>query len=206
MHAFLKKGIASIIITTIVLFSSAPFAAGASNSDPEKYAFIFGCIDTYSIKGYLDGLSFMSYPPKMKLYSGLFPRDIAMTDIYTNGLFFSDKVKPGQYWLAAFQVKKPGFTSGNGITNCNINWGRPSPEELITLEAGEIYYWGSYQYIEIKEGLFSKTQFTLQKIDSPGEKELLEQILDSKYIKGSKWESKIRERLEKIQSQPVNKE
>lgn len=181
----------SIVFFILALLSITAFSA-TSKGDPEKEALVFGCIDMSAANSYLYSLSFLRYPPKVKISLGI-PNDIKMFGIYENGLFIGDRVKPGQYWLMAFHAKEYGVKIRDEITYCQVNY-NPTEEDTFTVQAGDLYYFGTYKYIEVKKGTsLSKGEFILEKAETPSEKELLEVVLEK--LKGSKWEEKIRERL-----------
>lgn len=162
---------AAIIPFILILINTVVFSA-RSKGDPEKEALVFGCIDMSATNSYLYSLSFFRYPPKVKISLGI-PSDIKMFGIYENGLFIGDRVKPGQYWLMAFHTKEYGFKIRDAITCCQVNY-NPTEEDTFTVQAGDIFYYGTYKYIEVKKGtLLSKGEFILEKTETPSEKELL---------------------------------
>ena len=191
MKVILKTMIVTLLI--VIMASTNVLYAKTSKGDPEKEALVFGCIDMSETNSILSFVSFMRYPPELKGYSG-YPRDIEVFDTYNNGLFIADRAKPGEYWLMAFYTKKYSLVRLNEeVTFHDINH-KPTEDDVFTLQAGDIYYYGTYKYIEVEKAkLFSSAKFALEKVETPGEKELLEMMLEK--LKGSKWEEKIIERL-----------
>lgn len=184
--------ILGVLMLTIGIVCNFSAFASESKGDPEKDGLIFGCIVLEDTKSFIDNMSFMRYPPKFNGFPA-YPHDIEMYGIYTTGLFFADQVKPGQYWLLGFYTDKTGFQLKRQKTYCQLNY-RPTEADTFTVNAGDIYYYGTYQYQVVdKGGFLSKGKFSLEKTDTPSEKELLTKVLEK--LKGSKWEAKIQERL-----------
>lgn len=174
-----------ISILTLLLAGSIAFSAN-SKGDPEKDALVFGCFDLSEINSYIDNISFIKYPPRLSGFMG-FPHDINIYFIHKSGYYIADQVKPGQYWLMGFYTRPIGLQFQNKVTNCQVTY-KPTEADVFTVKEGDIYYYGTYKYRVAEKG-----QFALEKVDTPSEKELLQNILES--MKGTKWEAKIQERL-----------
>mgnify|MGYP001003471880 CR=1 FL=1 len=188
------KTISKVVIITLLLtamISTNVISAKIGRGNPEKEVLVFGCIDMSETKSILSFVSFMRYPPKLKGYSG-FPRDIEF-DVYRNGVYIADRAKPGQYWLKGFYTKKYGLSLKEEVTYHDVNH-KPTEDDVFTIQAGDIYYYGTYKYVEVEKAkLLSQGKFVLEKVETPNEKELLEMMVEE--FKGSKWEAKITERL-----------
>lgn len=186
-----------IRIILVIAFSSTIFwgttvSAKTSNGDPGTEALVFGCFDLTEIKSFLTNVTFYSYPAEIKLRQG-YQGDIKMFDMYHGGLYIADRVKPGQYWLKAIATMKYGYSLNPKETYSDINY-QPAESDVFTVKAGDIYFYGTYKYRVVEKAkLFSSAKFSLEKIETPGEKELLQLVLEK--MKGSKWEAKIQERL-----------
>ncbi len=190
----MKRSIRIILITSlmITLLTGINVWAKTSNGDPEKDALVFGCIDLTDINSYLKDVSFLRYEgPKIGIgkYMGIY-------GLYENGLFIADRVVPGQYWFATFSTQAYGFHLRQDPAISTIT-NNAAEADKITVNQGDIYFYGSYKYrVAKKAGFLSRGSFSLEKADTPSEKELLQMVLDK--LKGSKWEPKIQERLAKL--------
>lgn len=191
MNSKMKRLIHFTLITMlfITLLSGISVYAKTSKGDPEKEALVFGCIDLAEVNSNLTNMDFLKYEgPRIGI-----GKLINMYDYYDNGLFIADRVIPGQYWLMNFSIKKLGFQLRQEPTICTIT-NKPAEADMFTVNQGDIYFFGTYKYQVVKKaGMFSRGQYTLEKADSPSEKELLQMVLEK--LQGSKWEAKIQERL-----------
>ncbi len=147
--------------------------AGATPIDPEdpNRALVFGYIDMENAPSDLDWVKVRRYKPM-----DTNPYRCGVED----GLFWHLGVKPGSY-----QVEDFGGNGGLlGGTNYRYDFatsGR-NPTAVRIREPG-IYFLGAYRYVH-EEGdrmlvLFSMPdKFSMERIDSPSERELLERLLE----------------------------
>lgn len=119
---------------------------------------------------------------KGKVYAGMGLQGIGeKTYVFTDGSFVT-RVKPGTFNFNAFYANKTLYQVENGK---NPKW--------FTLEPGQIYYLGSFQAKnERAEQLWRPGEFSVKRVDKPGERELLQWLLA--VSKGTGWETKVRRR------------
>ncbi len=105
-------------------------------------------------------------------------------------MFYSTYLPPGSYQLSHFGGS--GFFAGQ----YRYNVGQQGNETSVRIKKPGIYYIGSYKYKKVKTGFFSQDQFSIQKVKSPSEADLLKRILDADSdVKNSVWNNRIRARL-----------
>jgi len=126
------------------------------------------------------------------------------------GLFYNTFMKPGTYKLSSFAGS--GFMAGAH----EYHFPRQGRDETaVTIVEPGIYFLGAYKYVQVqKGGMFKQAKFSLERIDDPGEAELLRRILDDEMkvqkskdykgprkvkIKDTQWAEKIRAYLAEIE-------
>ncbi|MCI0529282.1 MAG: hypothetical protein L0Y56_17735 [Nitrospira sp.] len=153
-----------------------------SEATSPKTSLVFGYLDMDEAPSKLDWVDMKQVHPKIdKPYYHM---------RLDKGLFYFENVPPGSYQLSGFG-SNGGFWSN---TMYKYNIPRQSSEEarLIIKNPG-IYYMGTFKFKKVKTGFFEKEKFDLEAVNSPGEKELLQQLLP--YSKGTQWENRIQKRL-----------
>jgi hypothetical protein len=109
------------------------------------------------------------------------------------GMFYRGHVRDGVFKFDSF-----GGHSSWGNTTYTFNFpaqGKGSLDREIKKPG--VYFVGSYRYKKVKTGFFKPSEFDLEKIDSPTEKEVLERLLKWT-IKQPKWKAMVEQRLKEI--------
>lgn len=104
------------------------------------------------------------------------------------GLFFFSSIPPGSYMLTSFE--------GHGSTVLGYDYRYNLPpysqsDYKLKIKKPGIYYMGSHKFNKA-----GKKSFTLKRVKTPTEKQLLEWLLEEAI--GTKWEPKIRARLKQL--------
>ncbi len=147
-----------------------------------KASLVFGYLDMDEAPSKLDWVDMKQVHPKIdKPYYHM---------RLDKGLFYFENVPSGSFQLSGF--------GGNGgfFSNAFYKYDIPSQTSenarLIIKNPG-IYYMGTFKFKKVKTGFFEKKKFDLEMVNSPGEKELLRQLLP--YTEGTQWEKHIQKRL-----------
>jgi hypothetical protein len=119
---------------------------------------------------------------KGKVYAGGGMQGIGeKTHVFTDGRFVA-RVKPGTFNFNAFYANQTTYQVETGK---NPTW--------FTIGPGQIYYLGSFHAKhERAEKMWRPGEFSVQRVDKPGERELLQWLLT--VSKGTGWETKLRRR------------
>jgi hypothetical protein len=119
---------------------------------------------------------------KGKVYAGGGMQGIGeKTHVFTDGRFVA-RVKPGTFNFNAFYANQTTYQVETGN---NPTW--------FTIGPGQIYYLGSFHAKhERAEKMWRPGEFSVQRVDKPGERELLQWLLT--VSKGTGWETKLRRR------------
>lgn len=150
--------------------------------DPSKSSLVFGYID-------------MDSSPATKLTAFSLKQVLPKTDEpYWNmrtyeGVFYLENMIPGSYQF--YQFGGPGgFFSSASFYWFNF----PSQTDGFRINKPALYYIGSFKYK--KAGSFFNEKFDIVPIESPGEREAIEKILQ--YSAGTGWEVLLRKRLQQL--------
>ena len=118
---------------------------------------------------------------KGKVYGGMGLKGIGeKTDVFSDGRFVA-RVKPGAFNFNAFYASKNMYLVATEAKNAV--W--------FTVAPGQVYYVGSFHAKHTRaDRVFGPGQFSLERIDKPGERELLQWLLGAS--KGTGWEPRVR--------------
>lgn len=106
-----------------------------------------------------------------------------------DGVFYLENLPFGSYQLNQFGGP------GGFLSNVSFYWfDFPRQNEGFRITKPGVYYAGSFKYK--KAGTFFRPKFELQTVNSPGEREAIEKILE--YSKNTKWEAQLRRRLAQL--------
>ena len=119
---------------------------------------------------------------KGKVYAGMGLQGIGeKTYVFSDGRFVT-RVKPGAFNFNMFYANQTSYQVESGK---NPAW--------FTIEPGQIYYLGSFHAKhERAQGLMSMGEFSVERVGSPSERELLQWLLT--VSKGTGWEKKVAQR------------
>jgi hypothetical protein len=110
--------------------------------------------------------------------------------VVADGLFYRTATLPGTYKFESF--------GGEGWnTRYTFSFpvqGRGAMDPII--DKTGIYYVGAYKYKKVKTGFFEQGKFEVEKVDKPGEKELLLRLL--KTAEHPSWKAAIKKRIEAL--------
>jgi hypothetical protein len=149
---------------------------------PDEYAIIYGSFDTSAINTTINTIALLRYPTKTKFQMGI-RTDVEDYHNHKKGYFWAI-AKPGQYYLSQILTDN-GKNYLMNIDNQYIQ------SHLMTVDKGGLFYSGSSKFIKLSE-----KQFAFRTVASPGEKEILEDLL--LHAKGTKWEEVIINRLKSL--------
>lgn len=158
-----------VMLTMSALASGCAFFFGGDSDpiDPKRadLALVFGYIDMDDAPGDLDWVSLKQYSEKPTYYS------MGAED----GIFWHIGVEMGSYQVEKFGTN-PGFFSRTSYT---YNFGTAGKNETARrIKKPGVYYLGSYKYVHEDSGSwFKPDKFSMKKLNSPGEKELLIKVL-----------------------------
>lgn len=107
----------------------------------------------------------------------------------SQGVFYHWYLRPGSYAVTSFGGSSGRTHYSFGITGKN-------PEFRLKFDKPGIYFLGSFKYKDVKTGFFEQGKFTLEKVEKPTEKEIVEKLL--KLVKGTAVESRLKKHLEKL--------
>lgn len=115
------------------------------------------------------------------------------------GVFYLENLPVGAYELSAFQGPDRWI-----LSNAYWTWsvadkaGKPEFEKMqVRADTPGLYYMGSYRIDKVKDGgLFGFNKYATIPADTLTEKEVLEKLV--KYVKGTKWESRVRDQLSSL--------
>lgn len=178
------KTIAKLLAVTLLLIitgCSSQIKLGSPWKLPEptgpEDALIFGYV---TIGGFSEPLApdWVRILRKGKIYVGNIGEK---TYVFTDGRFVT-RVKPGAFNFNAFYANQTNYQVETGK---NPKW--------FNLEAGQIYYLGSFHVEhERAERFWSPGEFSVQRINKPSERELLQWL--QTVSKGTGWEKKVNRR------------
>jgi hypothetical protein len=174
---------AALLLTAWALLSGCASSEHGRDIDDPANSLVFGHIDMSEAPTSVDYAWIMQVaPPAEKPYWGTGIKD---------GLFYSSYLPPGTYQLSSF--------GGSGFFRGEHRYSFPKQgrnETAVRIDKPGIYYLGSYKYKKVKTGMFEQGKFTIERVKTPTETELLQRILNENAdIKKSKWGDKIRARL-----------
>lgn len=110
-----------------------------------------------------------------------------------DGIFVNPYLPQGSYQLS--QLGGSGFFAGEHL----YSFPRQGNETTVKIARPGIYFLGSYKYREQKSGFFEAGKFSIDRVKSPTEKQLLTRILEeSDEIRESPWGERIRARLKQL--------
>lgn len=177
-----------VIIGLFLLGLLAGCAGGGHgrNIDDPSNSLVFGHIDMSEAPTDVSYAWIMQVaPPTETPYWG--------TDV-KKGLFHTSYLPPGTYQMSKFGGS--GFFAGEHEYSFSKQ-GRNAT--AVKIEKPGIYYLGSYKYKKVKTGFFEQGKFTIERVNTPTEAELLKRILaEDDDIKKSNWQAKIQARLAKL--------
>lgn len=108
-------------------------------------------------------------------------------------VFFQSYLPPGSYQLSS--MRGSGFFAGNNIYSFPT-YGRN--QTAVRIQKPGIYFLGSYRYRKVKTGFFEGGKFEFERVDAPGELELLQRVQQEDWVKGTQWEARIRNRMAEL--------
>lgn len=120
---------------------------------------------------------------KGKVYAGMGLQGIGeKTYVFSDGRFVTP-VKPGSFNFNAFYANQTNYQVETGK---NPKW--------FTITPGQIYYLGAFQAKhERAEKMWRPGEFSVQRVDKPTERELMQWLLS--VSKGTGWEARVRRRV-----------
>ena len=110
-----------------------------------------------------------------------------------DGMLFSQYIPTGSFQLEQF--------GGSGFWAGDVRYSFPTygrNETAISIKKPGIHFLGAFQYKKVKTGFFEQGKFDVERVSSPSETELLTRILGMKWVKGTQWEGRIRNRLAEL--------
>ena len=178
-----------LLVALLAMVSVLSGCAGSGHGrdiNDATNSLVFGYVDMADAPTKVSGAQIMQVsPPTEKPYWG--------TDV-KEGLFYTYYLPPGSYRLAA--LFGSSFLRGDFQYNFPRQGGG---ETTVRIDKPGIYFLGAYKYKDVKTGFFEQGKFSIQRVGSPTEAELLRRILEQDgELKGSVWEKRIRERLSKL--------
>jgi len=105
------------------------------------------------------------------------------------GVFYVENLPPGSYQFYRFGGPG-GFFSSASFYWFNF----PTQTEGVRISRSTLQYLGSFKYK--KTGSFFNEKFDIEPIQSPGEREAIEKILQ--YSSGTQWEALLLKRLDQL--------
>lgn len=149
-------------------------------TDPNA-SLVYGFIDMSDAPSNVDYVTLRQYKPKPK--DGNPYRNAKAVD----GLFWFDQLPPGTYQVVSFG----GHSWWKNTSYSYSMHDFAKNETAITIQKPGLYYLGAYKYK--KEGPFSSGKFSMIRLDSPTEKEILQRLLP--YSTDTQWEAMIKKRI-----------
>jgi hypothetical protein len=110
-----------------------------------------------------------------------------------DGLLYQAHLPAGSYQLATL--------SGSSFFKGEVDYNFPvygQNESAVRIQKPGIYFLGSFKYQEVKTGIFEKGKFDIERADTPTELELLNKLMQLKWVKGSQWEKRIQARIAEL--------
>ena len=105
------------------------------------------------------------------------------------GVFYVENVAPASYQMNQFGGP------GGMFSSASFYWFNfPRQGEGFRVSKPGLYYLGSYKYK--KAGSFFNPKFDIESVKTPDERAVIEKILP--FSKGTKWEGRLRERLDQL--------
>jgi len=170
--------VAACLIFSGLLSGCASEGPPRDINDPTN-SLVFGYIDMDEAPRGVNTATFLQVAP---------PSDTPYWETDVNkGLFFQAHLPPGSYQL----------TSLSG-SNTIYDFPRQGNETSVRIAKPGIYFVGSYKYKAVKTGLFEAPKFSIERVKTPTEADLLKQILGNEAIGKSAWGGKIRARLAQL--------
>ncbi len=178
----MRRVVVILGLVAVLLSGCSSHRALTEQLDPSKSSLVFGYID-------------MDNSPATKLSAFSLKQVLPKTDKpYWNmrtyeGVFYLENMTPGSYQF--YQFGGPGgFFSSASFYWFNF----PTQADGFRISKPDLYYLGSFQYK--KAGSFFNPKFDIEPVESPGEREAIEKILQ--YSEGTRWEALLRKRLEQL--------
>ncbi len=168
VHLFLLAALAILVLSC----GTSPYLKEPVN---DQVSLIVGYIDMSDALGGLSWVEFKQLaPPSDQPY---------LVCQCIGGLFYNSQAVNGVYKLYQF---------GGGRTYYNLpNQGKMEWDPVI--EKPGIVFVGSYKYKRLSTGIFEPGKFSLEKVDHPTEKEVLEKLLP--YAGQTTWKDRIQKRI-----------
>ncbi len=169
-------GIFAIFIVTVL--------AGCThmhNPEQPNASLVYGYIDMDEAPTNVDIVTIRQYKPKP-----IDNKPYRSVDA-VSGMFWYDQLVPGSYQLVEF-----GGSScwKNMAANYSMQDFSQNETALVIAKPG-LYYMGAYKYRKV--GGFFSNKFSIDRVDNPSEKEVLQRML--KYSKDTQWEAMIKKRI-----------
>lgn len=171
------------LLGVIALLAASVFSGCAHMHNPEQpnASLAFGYIDMDDAPTNVDIVTMRQYKPK--------PVDNKpyRTVDAVKGMFWFDQLGPGSYQLVEF-----GGSSCWKQMSANYSMQDFSRNEtaLVVAKPG-LYYMGSYKYRKV--GSFFSNKFTIDRVNTPSERQLLQGMLE--YSTDTQWEAMIKKRI-----------
>jgi hypothetical protein len=163
------RWIARSIVAWVAVLSLAGCAGGGGTIDPkdETVSLVYGYFDMKDAPAKVDWVRLRKYDPGAKEAEGY---NMAASD----GMFFHVGIEPGSY-----QVEK--FGNRGGFFSNPIEWsfgGRGRNGTAIRITKPGVYFVGSHRYIKHPgKGFFEADRFDMEPAKAPGEKEVLQRVV-----------------------------
>ena len=176
-------GLTLLLMT--LLTGCASLGGGRSIDDPTS-SLVFGYIDMEDAPTSMDYAQLQQVAPKT---------DAGFWTMGTDdGIMYNQYVPPGAFKVAHFGGSS--FFSGEHQYSFPA-YGRNAT--AVTIEEPGIYFVGAYAYQEVETGFFEAGKFSIEPIESPSEKSLLQALLAMDWVKGTQWQARIQNRLAELQ-------
>ncbi len=189
MHRFAAGTLMAAVLLALAACAST---GGPLETEHNNDSLVFGYLDMSQAKGHFEWVQMQQLQP---------PTDKPYYSCYVEkGLFWHPRVVPGTYKLTKFggmDGLKIGTVHLFGSTQYEYGFPRQGKGELDpVIEKPGLYFVGAYKVVVKRGGLFKPDEFDIQKLESPTEKELLQQLL-AKSDKGE-WRARIEKRLAEL--------
>ncbi len=108
--------------------------------------------------------------------------------VFDNGVFMVENLKPGKYIIAGFRSEKNQYNMARSV--------RQMYQKVLTVEAGDILYAGSYRLQITERGKLDYGNFLVTQLLRPGERDILKKLYE--ITTGTGWQNKIERRLKEL--------
>lgn len=171
--------LAGLLVATLLAACASP-APPLDMKDPD-YSMIFGHVMAADKVTEVELREFGKFymPPFLKP-----PRVL----IFNNGDFMVENLKPGKYFISAFNTKRSRYVL--------VNSKRTAYQDIIHVEPGEVKYVGSYRVTDIKRGLLSKGEYDVRRIRKPSERKIIKHLFH--VTEGTVWQAMLEHRLREL--------